>query len=246
MKLPEYIYHYTTIENLALILKNKTIRFNSISYLDDLLEANSNIGHAFHFALVSCWTDQKEENIALWSMYCKNGKGVKIKMRPTLFHDDINIPSDRFYFIRDKELLYSPNFLYKIKYVDKPESIIRGTEIVNSTVKHNLTIGDLGREKKSIWSFQNEWRFIINQLPDKKTVDSIINPTQSESEIIKPECFKVDYYDLKIQNSEMKKMEITLGPSTNKSEQIIIEALVEIYNPNIKIKLSSLHDQIRL
>ena len=32
------IYHYTNIETLALILKNRTIRFNRLDHVDDLEE----------------------------------------------------------------------------------------------------------------------------------------------------------------------------------------------------------------
>ncbi|MFR2171477.1 MAG: hypothetical protein ACLS54_12690 [Anaerostipes hadrus] len=34
----DYLYHYTNIETLALILKNKTVRFNSLDKMDDLQE----------------------------------------------------------------------------------------------------------------------------------------------------------------------------------------------------------------
>lgn len=34
----EYLYHYTNIETLTLILKNRTIRFNSLDKMDDLQE----------------------------------------------------------------------------------------------------------------------------------------------------------------------------------------------------------------
>lgn len=34
----EYLYHYTSIENLALILKNRTIRLNTLDKMDDLQE----------------------------------------------------------------------------------------------------------------------------------------------------------------------------------------------------------------
>ncbi len=37
------IHHYTNIENLALILKNKTIRFNRLDKVDDLEEGESRI-----------------------------------------------------------------------------------------------------------------------------------------------------------------------------------------------------------
>lgn len=34
----KYLYHYTNIETLAQILKNRTIRFNSLDKMDDLQE----------------------------------------------------------------------------------------------------------------------------------------------------------------------------------------------------------------
>ena len=37
----DYLYHYTSIENLLLILKNKTIAFNSLQNVDDLEERDS-------------------------------------------------------------------------------------------------------------------------------------------------------------------------------------------------------------
>ena len=38
---PKYLYHYTSIEALALILSTKTIRFNSLNQVDDLTEGQS-------------------------------------------------------------------------------------------------------------------------------------------------------------------------------------------------------------
>ena len=34
----EYLFHYTNVEALALILKNRTIRFSSLDRMDDLQE----------------------------------------------------------------------------------------------------------------------------------------------------------------------------------------------------------------
>ena len=36
--MPEYLYHYTAVDTLELILKNKTIRFNPLTKMDDNLE----------------------------------------------------------------------------------------------------------------------------------------------------------------------------------------------------------------
>lgn len=37
----KYLYHYTSLETLALILRNKTICFNNLLYVDDLDEAET-------------------------------------------------------------------------------------------------------------------------------------------------------------------------------------------------------------
>ena len=64
------IYHYTTIETLALILKNKTIRFNRLDKVDDMEEAMYGSGglNIFlgQYCFVSCWTKDDKENLSLW------------------------------------------------------------------------------------------------------------------------------------------------------------------------------------
>ena len=51
------LYHYTTIDTLALMLKNKTIRFNRLDKVDDVEEdAFSNGVHLGRYIFVSCWT----------------------------------------------------------------------------------------------------------------------------------------------------------------------------------------------
>ena len=37
----KYLYHYTSLETLALILKNKTICFNNLLNVDDLEEPST-------------------------------------------------------------------------------------------------------------------------------------------------------------------------------------------------------------
>jgi len=81
--IPEYLYHYTSVDTLALILQNRTIRFNSLDKMDDNLEQWSAHGiqegkHVF----ISSWTDHSEEIPDMWKMYCKPGPevGVRIKL----------------------------------------------------------------------------------------------------------------------------------------------------------------------
>ena len=59
------LYHYTSIETLALILKHKTIRFSRLDRVDDPDEyAFSGDGVTpAHYCFVSCWTKNSRENL---------------------------------------------------------------------------------------------------------------------------------------------------------------------------------------
>lgn len=57
------IYHYTSIQTLALILKSRSIRFNRLDFVDDLEESaypSGNKGlnlNLAKFVYVSCWSN---------------------------------------------------------------------------------------------------------------------------------------------------------------------------------------------
>ena len=63
---PEYLYHYTSLETLALILENRTLCLNNLAYVDDLDEVKtSDMGLFGRFFNVSCWTSDGNESIPL-------------------------------------------------------------------------------------------------------------------------------------------------------------------------------------
>lgn len=74
------IHHYTNIETLSLILKNRTLRFNRLDRVDDPEESNfiSNGVNLGPYTFVSCWTEAKEESIPMWKMYTKGKWGVRL------------------------------------------------------------------------------------------------------------------------------------------------------------------------
>ena len=77
----ETLFHYTNIETLAVILKNRTIRFNPLNKMDDLEEnLSADVYNAGMFTYVSCWTSSKKENIALWKQYTHHDTGVRIEL----------------------------------------------------------------------------------------------------------------------------------------------------------------------
>lgn len=81
MDKPEYLYHYTSLETLALILENRTICFNSLLNVDDIEESEtSDLKNFGKYVYVSCWTDEKDEMIPMWNLYTPDMHGVRIKL----------------------------------------------------------------------------------------------------------------------------------------------------------------------
>lgn len=73
------IHHYTNIETLALILEDRTIRFNRLDRVDDISESKAFGKYDFgKFLFVCCWTDSNIESIPLWHMYTQKMRGVRI------------------------------------------------------------------------------------------------------------------------------------------------------------------------
>lgn len=94
---PEFLYHYTSINTLALILANKTICFNNLLHVDDLEEVETEDLDKFgKFCCVSCWSSEATESIPLWNMYTPNMSGVRIKL-PTFPFKKYRLESNEMY-----------------------------------------------------------------------------------------------------------------------------------------------------
>lgn len=235
--IPDTLYHYTTIETLALILKSRKIRFNSINSLDDLTESHSNdLGNIGNVALVSCWTDFSKESIALWNLYSKNGKGCRIEMPCDLFSEKIRKHSDKYSSIDSElSLLYPVNNLFKVDYKSS-------MELNNIRKEDKFDFSNVGKVKSDHWEFQREWRFILYQL-SKNMFDSIV---KSQIKELKDFNFKHAYYDFGIRPEAFQQMKIVLGPETSKAEEIIVNALTSKYNQDVSVRISEFKNKIRL
>ena len=86
MDTPKYLYHYTSVESLALILENSTIRLNSLDRMDDLQEKETkDLKGLGSFCYVSSWTDDHSEQIPMWKMYTDLKAGVRIRLKTLPF-----------------------------------------------------------------------------------------------------------------------------------------------------------------
>lgn len=81
----DYLYHYTDLKALKLILKNKTFRLSSLNRMDDLEEGNTTdfqkLGRFFY---VSSWTSKSLDHPSFWR-YINREDGIRIKMKSDIF-----------------------------------------------------------------------------------------------------------------------------------------------------------------
>lgn len=194
MEYPKFLYHYTTIETLALILKYKSIRFNKLTNTDDLEESmTSDLNNLGRFLFVSCWTDSADESIPLWHIYSKRLSGVRIKLpfipfkdyMPEYFNNPLiekkgveKIEDIKMKLYLPIEYTHNDSFMchaffnepsetenmYKVQYTDDPELLLPKV-FFQDKEGYNINFGNVGKYKRSCWDFQKEWRYRIQAIP---------------------------------------------------------------------------------
>ena len=265
----EYLYHYTNISSLALILSNRTIRFNSLDKMDDLQEQETadikNLGQFFY---VSSWTDDAKESIPMWNIYTSHDQGVRIKLRKNPFRLYMNKKKDiemlNVFKIEGedndnkvlipfidmiKKKFYSAScmdpgsLLYKVEYTDDNDKLYPKVFMKNEegiTFKFN----NIGRFKNRYWEFQSEWRYGLLCIP----MDYLKGPEKMKRDL---ELFAgnlymgiakqpFSYYDLQISDDAFDEMEITLSPWISLGNKVIVQSLIDKYNDKAIVRESSL------
>ena len=185
------IYHYTSINTLALILESRKIRFNRLDRVDDIRESQTVAGIEFgKYFFVSCWTKSAKEHIPLWHMYTPEMKGVRIglpdmpfQMMPLNTPPAWNMKQRREILsllsfeemFRDSycilPIFLTPDmFAGPVSYVpDIAVSYRNNVELIVGPNNHgNLKIKNmplLPRTKDDYWAFQDEYRFVLLIVP---------------------------------------------------------------------------------
>lgn len=270
-----YLYHYTDVSSLAMILKNKSIRFSPLTLLDDMEEEKIQDRQRYgQWVFVSSWTDSSRESIPMWRMYTSPSDGVRIRLPKnpfcvyTMQTNDFsnvkgNIPAEVSYdkldiIIPVKDYIYSKYFLcnpkpneilFKVNYSDDKDLLY--PKVLNFKNRDiDFVISKLGIFKNTYWSFQNEWRYILFFLPI--SLQSIVKH-QTVEQIIQNtyknllECMELpfNYYFLNLDKEKIKDMEITLNPQISDGSRTIVQLLVEKYNPSAQIEESTLRGKIK-
>lgn len=268
----DYLYHYTSIETLLLILKNKTLALNSLLNVDDLEEKETeDIKNFGRFYYVSCWTDEADESIPMWSMYSKNMTGVRIKMKKYPFKifkykcGEYGFKEDAQGYI-NLEKLYEDNKgmvvinglkLFQVAYTDNRKLLYPKIETISDNSR-NYGVNKLGRCKNTSWSFQKEWRYGIfispwgiEELKDtlniqKYTFEELCIKQQLLVNRLKDEKVLPPYnrYYMELSDEALENMEILLSPKMTEAQEEIIKMIVDKYNPRAKIVKSKLKDKV--
>jgi len=239
----DYLYHYTSIENLALILKFKTIRFTPLDQVDDKQEGIANdVDNYGQFVFVSCWTTEVNENIPLWNMYSKDMSGVRIALprHPFWYYSPLNNPErvESYPFSGSSllrtihvdgchDLPWGDKYLITVEY-DRNETI--PPEVVEELNDGNsiLHLGKLGKFKDGCWKFQQEVRYRIVLRP-LGGINLCEDGKYRSSKVMKQK-----FIDIPIRQDAFESMQIMLGPRHVEANKIILDALLDTYNRNVK------------
>ena len=263
------LYHYTTIEALAMILKTRTIRFSRLDCVDDMEElAVSKNVRLGQYMFVSCWTENSEESIPLWKMYSGNCHGVRIGMEKDMFDDfivrDIPLPSGDVFKgmlkskIPEKEFLNPEYFILPVtsclenslfychvEYVNDVNKMVSETMHLQHDIKNNTTstmeFGKIGKYKNKRWAFQQESRFRIVIIPTNPLLKNVQDAsTIMFKSIMQNKPLSISEYYLSLRYDAINNMEITFHPNSSESDKVIVGALCGKYAPKAILKDSSL------
>lgn len=267
----EYLYHYTSIESLALILKNKTIRLNPLDKMDDLQEQKTaDVENLGKFVFVSSWTANASESIPMWKMYTNPTSGVRIKLRknpfvrhgtfggdiekvlgiPAISEEDRTNRVDTFLDLSKmmdqgyySVQAWGGDILQRVTYTNDISKLEPKVATVADGRIH-LDTGILGKYKNTHWEFQQEWRYIMTFISMNFKVGmekmqqmfslSVSKMVQGKE----PPPFR--YYDLDIDPTCFVEMEIVCSPQMTVGNKVLLETIVEKYNPSATIRESDL------
>ena len=189
---PERIFHYTSIDTLALILKSKKIRFSRLDTVDDAKEAPTVQGISFNkYFFVSCWTTEITESIPQWHLYTDKMSGVRIELPSYPFINKPLIPESTWVDFQTTGTLVSPvsfqemygdtymilpilldrdHFAGPVEYIHNLEERYEAAVTITKTTDIHGSIAisspwELVRLKTKHWGFQSEYRFALFVLP---------------------------------------------------------------------------------
>lgn len=265
----DYLYKYTTLESLALILKSRKIRLNPLSSMDDKQESKTNDSVDFSkYVFVSSWMNQPKESIAMWKLYGDMSNGVRIALKRNPFKSffvskqeyqklfpSTTIEGDGKKLILPLEDCFGTHYflqnqaydsiLKKIVYTDDQNDLF--PKIVTYSLNGiSIAYDKLGECKNTYWEFQNEERYILKFFPfDIRQVITLEERcAQYVYDSLNNASSLFKYKELEIASDAYTSMVITTAPNFSAGNMVILDALKKTYNPLMTIENSRLSNYI--
>ncbi len=254
--IPDYLYHYTNLSSLSLILKNRSIRFNPLDKMDDMDESIISDFKSFaKYVFISSWTADSRESIPFWNMYTYNMTGVRIKLRALpfevyhwTFSPESNAKDGGSHHYLPKELcensnymilsLPTENFIIPVQYTDDSDKLY--PNILSRSGYHmKIATNNVGVYKRNEWSFQNEWRYRLNYFAGGIKELGTKNNTVLQKMIDGVDTL-INHIDLKISSEFYNEIEIMTGPRMNNGDKELLKVICEKYCPSARIINSKL------
>lgn len=250
------IYHYTSIESLYMIIKNRKLRFSTLSNVDDLDEGmTEEFELARQYLFVSCWTEEAIESIPQWAIYSNNMEGIRIginlpKDNPRKIFELIEDPitgsliSEALGVTQNFPLVASAGtpFYRQMKYTDNKEKL---KPKITSYERQEISIdmSKVALYKSLEWSFQNESRFIIDFHATPINEDRSANKNFNILEAMEVNNLPFTYKDIELSNYFFENLEITFGPKCPEVHQDFVKMYLKKFKINASVKNSSLNIQ---
>lgn len=258
------IFHYTSVESLALILDSGNFRFSRLDTVDDVEEAQSILTINWgKFFFVSCWTRIEEESIPQWKMYGAGAQGVRIELPIQPFkkllipagtsHKNVHIESD-IYLPFSFEQMITSDCLYPlagqeewfsgpVQYVpDMSAEYSKAFSLTPDGVSFS-NLHRLPMSKHERWKFQDEYRFQLMVIP---RVDSAtgkdIPPNEALFRGVAP---TITYLDLELSEDAIRQIKVRAGPLMTKGQRICVQSLLDNYAPGVVLEDSHLAGLLR-
>ena len=133
--------------------------------------------------------------------------------------------------------------LEQVKYSHKPEELEPQIISLNKeTGNLKFSLNKLGNIKNEYWSFQQEWRYVIRTQP--LSISRSLKSFDEEMTKYITEIFtgaakqSLPYIDLHLSSYALETMEILLAPDMTEGNKVLVESLIEKYNPKMKNPIS--------
>lgn len=247
--IPSYLYHYTSLDVLKLILSNKTIRFKRLDLLNDPLEGRiPKYEHLKKLVFTSSWTANRKDELPMWKMYTEL-KGVRFRMPTDLFcvnnsfevqkrrnsfqiftnlkknyriDFSSNLPIDENGNPMTIKRVYGPTM---IEYVSDIGLLGNNVMFLNENEKDfeliEIEFDQVSNKKLDYWEFEKEYRFSL--YPGVMIAGSDLVLKNSDDIIhVFSEFIDIDYDPKALQN-----IEILFGPKVEMSDIQEVEGILK-------------------